>query len=49
MFYTGTSSAEGGLVQRIGLATSSDLITWTKHPDNPVMVADSRWYEGLDP
>jgi beta-fructofuranosidase len=48
MLYTGISSVEDGLVQRIGLATSSDLVTWTKHPDNPVLVADMRWYEGLD-
>jgi beta-fructofuranosidase len=49
MFYTGVSSADGGRVQRIGLATSSDLTTWTKHPANPMMAADSRWYEVLDP
>jgi beta-fructofuranosidase len=49
MLYTGVSSVEDGLIQRIGLATSTDLISWTKHPANPVMVADTRWYEGLDP
>jgi len=49
MLYTGISSVDGGVVQRIGLATSSDLVTWTKHPANPVMVADTRWYEELDP
>jgi beta-fructofuranosidase len=49
MLYTGISSVDGGLVQRIGLATSSDLVTWTKHPSNPVMVADTCWYEGPDP
>ena len=49
MLYTGVSSADRGLVQRIGLATSSDLVTWSKHRDNPVMVADTRWYESLDP
>ena len=37
-----------GKVQRIGLATSSDLISWTKHGANPVLVADGRWYERLD-
>jgi beta-fructofuranosidase len=48
MLYTGVSSADNGLVQRIGLATSSDLIRWTKHPANPVIAADPRWYELLD-
>jgi beta-fructofuranosidase len=47
MLYTGTSSAEDGLVQRVGLATSDDLVNWTKHP-GPVLEADARWYEGLD-
>lgn len=48
MLYTGASEAEDGLIQRIGLATSPDLHTWTRHPDNPVLEADSRWYERLD-
>jgi beta-fructofuranosidase len=47
-FYTGGCRSEGGLVQRIGLATSQDLITWEKHPGNPLLVADPRWYETLD-
>jgi beta-fructofuranosidase len=47
MLYTGTSSAERGLVQRVGLATSDDLITWTRHP-TPVFEADPTWYEQLD-
>lgn len=46
MFYTGAGSAEHGLVQRIGLATSTDLVTWRRHP-GPVVEADSRWYERL--
>jgi beta-fructofuranosidase len=49
MLYTGISSVEDGLVQRIGLATSDDLTTWTKHPANPVLESDARWYEQLDP
>ena len=49
MFYTGTSTAEGGRVQRIGLATSPDLVAWTKHPRNPLFEADPRWYEIEDP
>ena len=36
-------------MQRIGLATSGDLIRWEKHPENPLLVADPRWYELLDP
>jgi beta-fructofuranosidase len=48
MLYTGISRAEQGLVQRIGLATSDDLVHWAKHPANPVLEADPRWYELLD-
>jgi beta-fructofuranosidase len=47
MFYTGTNkSKENGFVQRIGLATSTDLITWTKQ-EGFVTEADSRWYERI--
>jgi beta-fructofuranosidase len=49
MLYTGVSSTDDGVVQRIGLATSPDLVTWSKHAANPVLVADRRWYEELDP
>jgi beta-fructofuranosidase len=48
MLYTGVSRAEGGLVQRIGLAVSDDLVEWRKHPANPVIEADPRWYDLLD-
>jgi beta-fructofuranosidase len=48
MLYTGVSSVEQGLVQRLGLATSADLVTWTKHPANPLNQADPRWYGQLD-
>jgi beta-fructofuranosidase len=48
MLYTGVASRERGLVQRIGLARSDDLNEWTKHPANPVIEADPRWYELLD-
>jgi beta-fructofuranosidase len=45
MFYTGTNkSHENGFIQRIGLATSSDLLTWTKQ-EGFVTEADSQWYE----
>jgi len=48
MLYTGISRADDGLIQRIGLAVSEDLVTWHKHPANPVLEADGRWYELLD-
>lgn len=48
MFYTGTTRTPGGpLVQQVGLATSSDLHHWVKHDRNPLVEADSRWYETL--
>lgn len=46
MFYTGSCSRERGLKQRIGLATSTDLHTWTRDPE-PVLESDPRWYEQL--
>jgi len=45
MLYTGLSKKERGKIQRVGLATSGDLHTWTKHDRNPVACADARWYE----
>ena len=47
MFYTGVSRVEP-LVQRVGVATSSDLVTWHR-ADGPLLSADPRWYETLDP
>jgi beta-fructofuranosidase len=47
LLYTGTARATGGLVQRIGLATSPDLLTWTRHAGNPVLEPDHALYEGL--
>lgn len=47
MFYTGSSREDGGDIQRIGAATSKDLNVWEKHPDNPLVEADPRWYETL--
>jgi beta-fructofuranosidase len=44
LLYTGTSLADGRLVQRVGLARSDDLVSWTKH-EGPVLEADPRWYE----
>jgi sucrose-6-phosphate hydrolase SacC (GH32 family) len=48
MFYTGATLTPAGNVQTIGYATSRDLLTWEKNARNPVLVADSRWYEKLD-
>jgi len=47
MFYTGTSREDGGERQTVGMATSVDLMTWQKHPDNPIAAADPRWYQTL--
>jgi beta-fructofuranosidase len=48
MLYTALAMAEDGRVQRTALATSDDLVHWTKHPANPVAEADPRWYETLE-
>jgi len=32
-------------VQRIGLAISTDLRHWERHPGNPLLEVDTRWYE----
>lgn len=45
MFYTGTTRQDGGDVQRIGAATSTDLLVWRKHASDTVIEADARWYE----
>lgn len=47
-FYTGCSRADGGLVQRIGVATSDDLFTWHATSSTPILEADPQWYEKLD-
>lgn len=48
LFYTGATRAPGGKnVQRIGCATSPDLLTWQRAAENPVLAADPRWYETL--
>ena len=48
MFYTGTTRSDGGGIQRIGAATSNDLIKWTKLPSNPLVTAPAEIYETLD-
>jgi beta-fructofuranosidase len=47
MFYTGTSRIDKGLVQRVCLAQSEDLIHWQKHPANPLAQLNPAWYDGL--
>lgn len=42
-FYTAIRHADRA--QRIGLALSDDLETWQRHPANPLVEADARWYE----
>jgi beta-fructofuranosidase len=49
MFYTGAKREEDGKYQRIGLATSSDLMNWQKCVDNPLIEPDPQWYEIFDP
>jgi beta-fructofuranosidase len=43
LFYTGIARAEDGAVQRIGVATSDDLLAWERH--GPLLEADRRWYD----
>ena len=40
MFYCGDTPGRG---QRIGLATSSDLRRWSRHPENPVITPRGNW------
>jgi beta-fructofuranosidase len=50
MLYTGVHMGEDGLIeQRVGLATSTDLTSWRKLPDNPLIEADPRYYSQRDP
>ncbi len=48
LYYTGVSRAEQGLVQRIGLATSDDLMVWRRYGTRPLLEPDPQWYESLD-
>jgi beta-fructofuranosidase len=48
MFYTGTSKEDGGDIQRVGAATSSDLTTWSKVSTEALVEADPELYETLD-
>ncbi|MGD8709602.1 MAG: glycoside hydrolase family 68 protein, partial [Ectothiorhodospiraceae bacterium] len=48
LYYTGTSRADNGLRQRIGMATSRDLHNWEKHDGNPILCVDPAHYETLN-
>ena len=49
MFYTGLSRREAGRVQRIGLAVSDDLYSWTKVKDGfPLTVPGSHYESNLE-
>jgi beta-fructofuranosidase len=43
MFYTGRTRENKGFRQTVVAATSEDLITWTKRPENPLVVADENY------
>ena len=45
LFYTGVSRGEGGRIQRVGHAVSTDLTRWERVGDGLVCGADHRWYE----
>lgn len=46
LFYTGYPGRDKP--QTICLATSVDLRSWEKAPQNPLFAADPRWYEAVD-
>jgi len=48
MLYTGTNREENGKIQRIGLAVSSDLMTWERYSEQAIITADPKWYEVFD-
>jgi beta-fructofuranosidase len=45
LFYTATSLAEGGVVQRIGHAVSANFDTFVRTRPVPTLELDARWYE----
>lgn len=49
MFYTAINTGGHGVKdQRVGTATSPDLLIWTKIGTAPSVEADGRWYKTLD-
>jgi len=49
MYYTALDIAGPGQQQTVALATSRDGIAWEKHPGNPILRADPRYYEQAIP
>ncbi|HEY8720740.1 glycosyl hydrolase family 32 [Pengzhenrongella sp.] len=45
LFYTGVDRSSDGATQRIGVAVSDDLYTWTRTSDVALLEADPLWYE----
>ncbi len=45
-FYTALTHRD--TAQRIGLATSTDQISWNRYPGNPLLEANPQWYESAD-
>jgi beta-fructofuranosidase len=48
LFHTGIARATVERVQRIGVATSTDLIQWAREGAGPVIEPDPRWYVAND-
>ncbi|MCB9451379.1 MAG: glycosyl hydrolase family 32 [Anaerolineaceae bacterium] len=48
LFYTGSTRRERGYIQRVGYATSKDLLHWERVGTTPLMEADPQRYEKLD-
>ena len=46
MFFEGRAPGNGGA---IGLATSTDGYTWTKHPDNPIVIPNAEYFGSMEP
>ena len=47
MAYTGHHSGDDPMVQRVGMAYSTDLYHWEKLPENPVTEASTDYYEQM--
>jgi len=43
MWYDARQPGPGRSIPSVGLATSTDGRTWTKHPGNPVIAPEARW------
>jgi beta-fructofuranosidase len=45
LFYTGISTTDRSRAQRVGLAMSTDLVTWRRVGPHPLVEVDARWYQ----